>query len=94
MGGFSIQMTAHALSLLDSYIYGFALQEISLPFDSADEVADVAARIFEQFPADRYPYLAEPTVEHALKPGYDYGDEFDIGLDLIPATLDRLSQTT
>jgi len=55
MGGFSIQMTAHALSLLDSYIYGFALQEISLPFDNADEVADVAARIFEQFPADGIP---------------------------------------
>lgn len=50
--------------------------------------------MFEQFPADRYPYLAEPTVEHVLKPGYDYGDEFDIGLDLLLDALDRLSETT
>ena len=31
--GFSIQMAAHAYSLLDSYIYGFALEEAGLPFD-------------------------------------------------------------
>ncbi|MEA2233336.1 MAG: hypothetical protein QOD83_3152 [Solirubrobacteraceae bacterium] len=49
---------------------------------------------FEQFPADRYPYLAELTVEHVLKPGYDYGDEFDIGLDLILDALGRLSERT
>jgi AcrR family transcriptional regulator len=92
-GGFSIQMAAHAFSLLDSYVYGFALQELALPFDDAD-VADVATRIFEQFPADRYPYLTELTVEHVLQPGYDYGDEFDVGLDLILDALDRLSETT
>ena len=23
------------------------------------------------------------AVEHVLRPGYDYGDEFEIGLDLI-----------
>ncbi|MEA2187191.1 MAG: hypothetical protein QOK16_2202 [Solirubrobacteraceae bacterium] len=64
------------------------------PSTTPDKVADVAARMFEQFPADRYPYLAEPTVEHVLKPGYDYGDEFDIGLDLLLDALDRLSETT
>jgi hypothetical protein len=35
-------MTAHAYALLDSYIYGFALQEASRPFESPAEVADVA----------------------------------------------------
>ena len=30
--GFSIAMAAHAYSVLDSYIYGFALQQASLPF--------------------------------------------------------------
>src|SRR5215211_4748909 len=30
--GFSIQLAAHAYSALDSYTYGFALQELSLPF--------------------------------------------------------------
>ena len=27
--------------------------------------------------------LAEMAVEHVLRPGYDYGDEFLVGLDLI-----------
>ena len=32
--GFSVALTAHAYSILDAYIYGFALQEASLPFDT------------------------------------------------------------
>ena len=87
--GFSIEMTAHAYSLLDSYIYGFALQEASLPFDSGEETAEVAEAILAQAPADAYPYLTELAVEHVLKPGYDYGDEFEIGLDLILDGLER-----
>jgi hypothetical protein len=39
--GFSIEMTAHAFSALDAYIYGFVSQELSLPFDtSSSEGAD------------------------------------------------------
>ncbi len=33
--GFSIAQVAHAYSVLDSYIYGFALQQASLPFKTA-----------------------------------------------------------
>ena len=33
-GGFDIAMAAHAYSVLDSYIYGFALTKMNLPFDS------------------------------------------------------------
>jgi AcrR family transcriptional regulator len=87
--GFSLQLTAHAFSALDSYIYGFALQETSLPFDSAEETAEVAQMILQQLPADQYPHLAELTVQHVLQPGYDYGDEFAFGLDLILDGLDR-----
>ena len=36
-----------------------------------------------QFPADDYPHLAELTIEHVLQPGYDYGNEYEFGLDLI-----------
>ena len=81
--GFSIELTAHAYSLLDSYIYGFALQEASLPFGSGEEAAQVADQISGQFAAGQYPYLTEIATEHVLRPGYDYGDEFVIGLDLI-----------
>src|SRR5215475_5465413 len=57
--GFSVEMTAHAYALLDSYIFGFAVQEASLPFDSAEEAPEVAQEIAGQLPADAYPHLTE-----------------------------------
>jgi len=81
--GFSIEMAAHAFSVLDSYIYGFALQEASLPFHTAEETAELAQTILARFPPDEYPHLTELTVEHVLQPGYDYGNEYEFGLDLI-----------
>jgi AcrR family transcriptional regulator len=81
--GFSIEMAAHAFSVLDSYIYGFALQEASLPFDTAEETAELAQTILARFPPDEYPHLTELTLGHVLQPGYNYGDEYGFGLDLI-----------
>jgi len=84
LGGMSIEIAAHAYSLLDSYIYGFTLNEQSLPFDSSPaKVAEVAGNIMREMPAGEYPYLTEMAVEHAMKPGYDYGDEFEFGLKMI-----------
>jgi AcrR family transcriptional regulator len=82
-GGLDIAMAAHAYSLLDSYIYGFALTKMNLPFDSAAEVAEVAESMLQPFPAGEYPHLMEILTEHVMKPGYDYGDEFERGLDII-----------
>lgn len=90
---FSIEQAAHAISLLDAYIYGFALQEINLPFDTPDEVKGVVEAIIEQTPFDEYPHLAEMAVEHVLQPGYDYGAEFEIGLDLILDGLESLVES-
>ena len=87
--GFSVELTAHAYSLLDSYIYGFALQEASLPFGTPEETAQVTKEIAGQMPADEYPYLAELAAAHVLQPGYQYGSEFEIGLDLILDALER-----
>lgn len=87
--GFSVALTAHAYSALDSYIYGFALQERSLPFETPDETAQLAQSILSQAAADQYPHLAELTAEHVLRPGYDYADEFAFGLDLILDGLER-----
>jgi AcrR family transcriptional regulator len=81
--GFSVEMTAHCYALLDSYIYGFALQEASLPFEGAGTVADVAEPMMLQFPADAYPHLVEMTTEYVLQPGYDFGNEFEFGLGVI-----------
>jgi AcrR family transcriptional regulator len=81
--GFSIPMTAHAFSALDSYIYGFAMQETSLPFTTEDDTAAMAHVMLAQLPANEYPYLAELTAQHVLQPGYNYGNEFTLGLDLM-----------
>lgn len=87
--GFSIGMAAHAVSLLDSYIFGFVLQQRSLPFETEAEVAAVAGGILRQMPAGTYPHLSEMIVELALQPGYDFAAEFEYGLDLLLDALDR-----
>ncbi|MHA7271066.1 TetR/AcrR family transcriptional regulator [Arthrobacter sp. HLT1-20] len=82
--GFSVALSAHAYALIDSYVYGFALQENSLPFTGdGGDVAEIATRMVEQFSGGDFPYLVETAREHVLKPGYSFGDEFEIGLTLI-----------
>jgi len=88
--GFSIELAIHAYSAMDSYIYGFSLQEESLPFETPEEVGEVAETMLQQFPAGAYPYLAETIVHHINKSGWEYGDEFEFGLDLILDGLERL----
>lgn len=91
-GGFSVATAAHAFAVLDSYIYGFVLQELNLPFDTPEESGEVAATILEQTPPDQYPYLTEMTLEHVLRPGYAFGDEFAFGLELILGGLERIRE--
>jgi AcrR family transcriptional regulator len=87
--GLDMKMAAHAYSLLDSYIYGFALTKMNLPFDTSEEVAEVAQSMLQPFALDAYPNLVEFISEHAMKPGYDYEDEFEYGLDVILDALER-----
>lgn len=81
--GFTLSMTAHAVSVIDSYIGGFVLQEANLPVQTTDELHDVAAGILTNLPDDELPHLTELIVDHALQPGYDFSREFDYGLELI-----------
>ena len=87
--GFSRQLTAHAYALLDSYTYGFALQEAGRPFEQSGAVGDVAEPIMEQFSTGEYPHLVEMATDYYLQPGYNFGDEFEWGLDLILEGLAR-----
>jgi AcrR family transcriptional regulator len=88
--GFSLEMAAHAYSILDGYIYGFTLTELTLPFSNSAEAAQVAGNILEGFRTDEYPHLAEMAIDRAMKPGYKYGDEFEFGLDLILDGIERV----
>ena len=88
--GFPVLMATHATWLLDSYVYGYALQEASLPFDTAGELADLVEDVFlPQLPADEFPYLNESAAA-LVAAGYDPTEEFVFGLDLILAALEPL----
>jgi AcrR family transcriptional regulator len=82
-GGFSVLQAAHAISVVDSYVHGFVLQEVNLPFRDESELAAMTGAIMETFPTSDFPYLFEMTVEHVLQPGYDYSKEFDSGLKVV-----------
>jgi AcrR family transcriptional regulator len=86
--GFSVQMAAHAFSLIDSYIYGFVLQEVNLPFDDTDDLEGVVDSMMMPFSPEDYPHLVELTTEYILQPGYSYGNEFEYGLGLILDSLE------
>ncbi len=87
-GGLSIEMTAHAYAVIDSYMYGFALQEANLPFHGGEEIGEIAEAMLAAMPADEYPHLVEFTIEHALQPGYAFGNSFEFGLDLLLAGIE------
>jgi len=87
--GFDVIETAHAYSLLDSYIYGFALTKANLPFDGSEQAGAMAGAMLSPFPANEYPNLVEFLSEHVMTPGYDYEAEFEFGLDVL---LDALEQ--
>ena len=87
--GFTVPMAGHAYSLLDSYIYGFAVQEAALPYDPESD-PEVPETFLERFRAEDYPYLAELTADHVLQPGYGYDREFEFGLDVVLDGIERL----
>ena len=90
--GFSLEMTVHAYSVQDSYIYGFALQERDMSSESADDFAAEAQRQMHAYQAvlADYPHLVEVVGGYVAKAGFDYATEFLFGLDLILDGLDRL----
>jgi AcrR family transcriptional regulator len=88
--GFSFQTAIHAYSVQDAYIYGFALQEQDLAFETPQSAGKAAQRRAETIGAlDDYPYLAE-VVARLPQTGYDPDIEFAWGLDLILNGLDQL----
>lgn len=89
-GGFSVTQTARAYALLDAFVYGFVLQETTLPLDANEPAADVAHEILGRMAPGEFPYLTEMAVEHTMQPGYDFGAQFDPALDLVLDALARL----
>ena len=81
-------------------MYGFALQEKTVPFEDAEGAARVAWEQARTFAADareqqtaalgeEFPYLREVVAGHVAEVGFDFAEAFEYGLDLI---LDALEQ--
>lgn len=87
--GLSIDMTAHAYAILDSYLYGFAMEEAMLPGGgTGSEISDAAEDMMQAY-LEQYPYLFELATERVLDKGYHFGDSFEFGLDMIIDGLHR-----
>ncbi len=89
---FSLRLTGHAFSALDSYTYGFIIQEQNLPFENQEQLKQVASVILNNFPKDEYPSLFEFTSDYILQPGYSHSKEFLYGLELVIEGLDSRFQ--
>lgn len=81
--GFSLTLTGHAFAVLDAHLYGFLVQELALPFTPGADLAELGQQMVAALPADELGHFVDFTLNHALKPGYDFADEFDFGLELI-----------
>jgi len=90
--GFSVEQAAHAFSLLDSYTYGFLLQELNLAFDNTQDLQAKADEVLEHEFASLYPHFHELVVTHALQPGHTYAKEFAFGLELVLTCLEKLRE--
>ena len=86
--GFSSLMATRAYNLLNSYVYGFALQEVSLPVATPDDLAELGKVMLQQL-ADEYPHLAAVGAD-LMRSGFAYADEFEVGLDLILDGIERI----
>jgi AcrR family transcriptional regulator len=89
--GLPIRTAIDAYNLMDSYIYGFALQEKTLPGDIAAEAEARREALMRTDPslATKYPYLIE-VVEELGASGYDYTEQFGRGLEHILNAIEQL----
>lgn len=83
--GFSVEDAAHAFQLLDSYVYGHIVQEMSMSGTSEPAEPGPAAEL-EAFSVE-YPYLAELKAQ-ALASPFSFDGEFAHGLDVILTALE------
>jgi AcrR family transcriptional regulator len=82
-GGLSYELVAHAGAVLDSFVYGFTMQETNLPFGGTEQISELAEAIVGAMPVDEYPNVVDFTVNHVLRPGYSFSASFEFGLDVL-----------
>ena len=91
--GFPFRQAIHAYNAVQSYTYGFCVQEMHLRFETPDESVELAAASLGDH-AQEYPYIAEVAAEFAKSGGYDFDKEFLIALDLILDAIEQFKTTS
>ncbi len=91
--GFSLHAAGTAFALLDAHLYGFMAQEVSLPFEGEADLAALGAEILGPEVRAAYPHFTAFAEGRALQPGYSFGNEFEVTLDLVLGALAGLRTT-
>ena len=79
-----------AFALLDAHLYGFMQQEVSLPFEGEADLAALGAELLGPEVRAAYPHFTAFAEGRALQPGYAFGDEFEVTLDLVLGSLEGI----
>ena len=88
--GFSAELTAHAYALIDSYTSTASRCRRPPPVPGPGRRSATSRnQSWSGSPTGEYPHLVDMATSYYLQPGYDFGDEFDFGLDLILDGLER-----
>lgn len=87
--GFSMERASRAFSVLDSYIYGFGIQQMNFSGSGDHAPEEMAEAILASIPAEEYPYLHQ-MASLAMQMGYDEEADFAFGLEIILDGLERV----
>lgn len=85
--GFSIDDAAHAIWLVDSFVYGHVIQEASFMTSGRAADTSVAAGLTEMA-AGALPHVSE-LGRRALETSFSYEEEFERGIASILDAIDR-----
>jgi AcrR family transcriptional regulator len=83
--GFSLAAADAAANLVDSFTYGYTLQEVTFPLTEGT-YREVAEAYIDQIPEERYPYLRR-MAGAVMDGSYSGVHDFTFGLDLMLAAL-------
>ena len=87
--GFSLDGAARAFSLLDSYVYGFGIQQFNVSASGDASTEEMAEAILAYIPPEEYPYLHR-LASRAMESGWDAEADFGFGLEIILDGLERI----
>lgn len=94
--GFPSDIMAHGVAGIDAFVFGFVMQETSLPLaessDGGQNLDQASEDIVSPLDPTQFPNLVRFTMEHVAQPGYDFGASFEPGLKFILDGLEALAR--